>query len=314
VKGREWEGHDASGNKIGVVISGPKTCYWQNFHSGQAGQSGLTLIRDLICNGDFVAAWHWALEWIGGGIADKPTPRAEPKPPQERKRGEPDKSVGMFLHAQPFAWDNPVGLYLRGRGIEPDWLGDIRLGALRFHPHCWNAETQRHMPAMIAAVIDPALRVHIGVHRTYLECMPSGRWRKAPLETAKKLLGAGAGGIIPLTRGASHKPLSGAPEGDCALLGEGIENTLSIAIGQPARRALAYIAAGNLPGLQLPIEIADLMLIRDRDTCNKPAVARARDKAIYHWINDEGRKVSVWEPPHPYKDANDWLMGVSNAA
>src|SRR5215467_9335809 len=75
VHGREWEGHGADGGKIGIVLYGQKIGHWQNFSSGAAGTSCLSLIRDAFCQGDHKAAWRWALAWLGED-AERPAPAA----------------------------------------------------------------------------------------------------------------------------------------------------------------------------------------------------------------------------------------------
>jgi len=311
LSGREWSGHGPDGAKWGIVITGDKAGRWQNFGSGAGGQSGLSLIRDAFCGGDHRAAWRWALDWLGEAADQPAAPVAAPaaKPPaRERNAG----AIGLFLHAWLFDWDGPVGRYLIGRGIDPAAFGHAPIGSLRFHPQCWNAERQMHMPAMVAAVIDPLTRVHIATHRTWL-AGDGRRWVKAPLETPKKLLGPALGGVIPLTRGASARSLAKAPAGDLALLGEGIENTLTVAQWHPDRRALAYVSAGNLAAIELPETLADLVLVLDRDGENV-AVNDVRRETLAHWSH-EGRRVSVWQPPAGFKDANDyWRHELENTA
>lgn len=312
--GREWIGHTVTGAKVGVVLHGPKVGFWQNFHSGDAGKSGLTLIRDCVCGGDFKAAWQWAHDFIGEAMERPPPAAPTESTPSPRERGEHDKSKATWLHARPFAWDEPVGLYLQGRGIEPRYFAS-RFGALRYHPSLWCDEAQRHMPAMVAAIIDPLTGLHIGLHRTYLERNAADHWRKASLAVPKKVIGSSLGGVIPLTKGEGRRPISKPAEGESALLAEGIENALTVAQWAPRRRALAYIAAGNLANLQLPPQLTDLMLVRDRDGI-APAIDRARDRAVARWAIEEGRAVSRWQPPRGFKDANDWWNSgeTSNAA
>lgn len=305
VQGREWEGHGPDGSKWGIVLYGQKIGHWQNFGSGAAGTSGLSLIRDAFCGGDHKAAWRWALRWLGED-PDRPVFSAPAPAPTKRAAQRNASAIGLYLHAEAFDWDRPAGLYLRGRGVDPAAFDHRPISALRFHANCWNQEAQRHMPAMVAAIVDPITRRHIATHRTYLE-HDGARWRKARLEAAKKSLGAALGGVIPLTRGWSNQGLGKAPPGDLALLGEGIENVLTVAQWEPDRRALAYISAGNLAALELPETLADLVLIRDRDGENLP-VERTRQWTIAHWL-EEGRTVAIWQPPPGIKDANDYWLG-----
>src|SRR5262249_23239692 len=137
-------------------------------------------------------------------------------------------------------------------------------GALRYHWHCWNAEAKCHLPALVAAVIHPLTHQRIATHRTYL-WQQDGEWVKARLEAPKKLLGPSAGGIIPLTRGATRRRFTLARPPDRLLLAEGIENALTVAQWYPEHRTIAYLSAGNLLAVDLPEAFTDILLVRDRD-------------------------------------------------
>jgi hypothetical protein len=309
VDGAEWTGTGPDGAKWGVVIKGGKTGYYQNFGSGSGGTSALGLIRDAMTGGDPKRAYVWALKFLGDAVllpaSMQPRPTAPPAPP------DPQSSTGLklYLSGEPFAWDNPAGLYLQARGIEPGRIASP-LRVLRYHPAAWHGDVQRSLPAMLAAVIDPTSRKHIAVHRTYLGRNADGSWRKSTVAKPKKVLGSFAGGIIPLTRGASGKPFAKAPDDDSALIAEGIENALTVAQFFPELRALAAVAVANLPAITLPPAIVNILLVRDRDGENR-AVQDSRDRAIIRW-KSEGRAVSVWEPPEGCKDANDYWQGVQS--
>ena len=317
--GSEWVGTGPDGAKWGVVVKGIKAGCYQNFGSGAGGFSGLGLIRDAVTDGDPRRAYAWALKFLGDAVLLPQRMTSVPAKPVRLSRpdAEPEAQSGdvtglrLYLAAQPFTWDTPPGCYLQARGITPERV-TAPLRALRFHPTCWQSDVQRHMPAMLAAVIDPDPAVsggrHLAVHRTYLALDPAGVWRKAPVGRPKKVIGRYAGGVIPLTRGASGLPLMRAPEGDAALIAEGIENALTASIWFPELRALAAVAVANLAHITLPPAIADIMLIRDRDGENE-AVMESRDRAIVRWTA-EGRAVSLWEPPEGSKDANDYWQDV----
>lgn len=304
-EGSEWRGHGPDGAKWGVVIKGGKIGYYQNFGSGKGGVSALGLIRDAVCQGDPRRAYIWALKFLGDDVLLPPAMRPA-KPPATRENVSTVTGLGQFIQAQEFAWDNPVGLYLQARGIVPDKFRRP-LRALRFDPRSYHKEGDAHLPAMLAAIIDPTSRKHIALHRTYLGRDGNG-WCKSKVVPAKKVLGSFQGGIIPLTRGASGKPFGKIPDGDSCLMAEGIENALTVAQWFPELRALSCIAVANMPQVALPPEIASVMLVRDRDGENAPVKA-ARDRAVTRWL-EEGRGVSLWEPPADCKDANDYWREV----
>ena len=306
VTGSEYRATGPDGSTWAVVIRGHKTGAWQCFGAaGVAGRSFLSLIRDAACQGDHVSAFRWALNFVGGDEYRQrlPPPRSVAIAAPPTTEAASDNGMAMYLHAQAFDWDNPVGRYLRGRGIAPGAL-PAPPAALRYHPDLWCAERQRKMPAMIAPIIHCTAGKQTAIHRTWLEQTAFG-WRKAHLEVPKKVRGPYKGGFIPLTRGPSGKRWRQAPEGDRLLLAEGIENALSVAQLEPDFRVIAYVAANNLLELRLPTVFSAVCLVADRDGENW-SVTEDRAIAIEQW-RIEGREVFLWEPPAGTKDANDWI-------
>lgn len=300
-QGTEWRGHGPDGAKWGVVTRGAKRGWWRNFGTGQGGKDLLSFVRDGATDGDFRRAWHWAWDFIGG------TPAALPERPDQPPAELPqlvNTGQAQWIRAAPFTWDGPAGLYLQGRGIDPARFDRppnvLRTGVL------WNQERGERMPAMLAAITDPMSRHFVALHRTYLE-IRDGYWKKASVPTPKKTLGRMKGGLIVLARGASQRNWRDMLPGETLTLAEGIENALTLAQAWPENRAAAYIAAGNLLDLVLPVEIETVLLCRDRDGIN-PAISDTRGAMMAHWQR-EGRTVESWEPPRGYKDANDFLMG-----
>ena len=296
---REWHGRGPDGAKWGVVVAGPKLGKWQNFgREDQAGQSLLSLIRDAVCAGDHIAAYNWALDWLGDEtVRSLPASEARPAPPAKPVARTTGNGLNLYTSGIPMrGWDEPIGQYLEGRGILREAFGARSLTVLRFTPRCWNSETQAHLPAMLAPVVHPITGLHLATHRTYLAHAPATGWRKAALDAPKKVLGSFAGGLIWLRRA------------DGLVLAEGIENALSAAIWFAELGAAAYVAAGNLANLSLPPSLHRIVLIRDRDGVNPPIEA-TRQRALLRWA-EEGRSVEVWEPPDGAKDANDYLQQV----
>jgi hypothetical protein len=309
--GNEYRATGPDGSKWAVVVRGSKTGAWQCYGSaGVAGRSFLSLIRDAACQGDHVAAFKWALYFVGGDDdrARLPPPRsvAPIAPPQTEPAA--DNGMGIYLKAAPFDWANPVGLYLRGRGIEPDSIEPPN--ALRYHAGLWCAERQAHMPAMVAPIINCDTNKQTSIHRTWLEHLDGLTWRKAQLEAPKKVRGPFKGGFIPLLRGPSKKRWRQAPDGDRLMMAEGIENALSVAQLEPDWRVIAYVAANNLLELRLPSAFTSVCLVADRDGENW-SVTEDRDIAREQW-RIEGREVFDWTPPAGTKDANDWIRETAH--
>jgi hypothetical protein len=161
---------------------------------------------------------------------------------------------------------------------------------------------------MLAPVIDLATRQHIATHRTWL-ALDRGIWRKASVSPAKKVLGSYAGGIIPLLRGASGRPLSEALDGETVMLGEGIENVLGAAYltRTEALRAWAAVTVNNLPNIaqSMPPQFSRVVLVKDNDEAND-SVARTLTQTVDLLI-DQGREVEFISAPTRYKDIAEYL-------
>jgi hypothetical protein len=312
-EGREWTCGDLSGSRgrgVSVCIAGPKAGVWGDFSAGRAGDA-LDLVAVCLFGGNKVEALKWARGWLGLGAAtssgERRRPVAPPPPPRDaekdRREGEErrQKGRGLWAAGVPIP-GTPAEVYLAERGIGLDALGRAP-NVLRFNARTWCMERGAEHPAMVALIQDQGRT--IGAHRTYLA--PDGRG-KARLKAAKKVLGQHKGGLIPLWRGVSDKPLKEAPAGDVIAIAEGIEDALTIALHCPEWRVVACVSAGNMGELTLPPAIGEVRLCFDRDGEN-PAVRVARERAIDRFVR-EGRRVFGMDPPEGFKDFNDWHMAA----
>jgi hypothetical protein len=306
-EGREIHGRGPDGAKWGIVVApGPKCGVWQNFGSGDAGDI-FSFIRHAACDGDGHRAWQWARAWCGNAFpSEPPAPsRAAPSSPAMPASTDPappgNDGRRIWLLAAMMTWDDPVGRYLRGRGIDAI---DRPIGALRYAAALWNDEAHARLPAMLAAVVHPLTGAWLALHRTWLE-KHGGTWRKASVPTPKKSLGPVRGGVIPLLNAGSSCSLPRCAPGTRLILAEGIENALSVGQDLPEFRAAATVSAGNLLNIDLPEAVTEVLLVRDRDG-EKRAIIQAREDAVACW-QEEGRRVAIWEPPPQFKDANDYV-------
>jgi len=318
-EGREWVCGDLSGSRgrgVSVCIAGAKAGVWGEFAAGRGGDM-LDLVALTRCGGNKAEALKWARGWLGlGAISASGRERRPPPPPprdvaRERQEAEQrrQKGRGLWAAGVPIL-GTPAEIYLAGRGISLEALGRAP-NVLRFNARTWCSERGGEQPAMLALIQDGG--VTIGAHRTYLA--PDGRG-KARIKAAKKVLGAHKGGLIPLWRGASDKPLKEAPEGDVVAICEGIEDGLTIALHCPEWRVVACVSIGNMGELALPEAIREVRLCFDRDGEN-PACAVARERAVRRY-QAEGRQVFEVRPPEGFKDFNEWhqaeLRGRGRAA
>jgi putative DNA primase/helicase len=174
----------------------------------------------------------------------------------------------------------PVEAYLRSRGLNlPAWP------ALRFHAGLKHP-SGGVWPAMVALVTLGGAGSPIAVHRTFLARDGGG---KAPVNTAKMMLGPCRGGVVRL----------GAP-GDVLMIGEGIETSLA-AMQATGKAAWAALSTSGLRSLDLPRDVRDVIVLADGDDSGEAA---AQDCAR-RWKRD-GRRVRIARPPQGM-DFNDLL-------
>lgn len=303
-----------AGQSLAVRLRGAKRGVWSDFAAGIGGDA-LDLVAQARFGGDKGDAMRWALAWLGIG-ADTP-PQARPLPARAPVADAADaeaearrkKALAMFLEAPPGLAGTPVEAYLAGRGIHLAELGR-QPAALRYHSACWCREAQRTMPAMLGAITD-GNGTHIATHRTWLQQDAEGVWRKARLRTPKMVLGAMAGGMIPLARGASGKPLRKAPEGETVAAAEGIETALSVAVACPGLRVVAAVSLSNFARLNLPAAVRTLILCADNDNGNATAQATLARAVEHHQA--QGRQVRIARSPIG-SDFNDALQSMDEDA
>jgi hypothetical protein len=310
-EGGEWRGRGPDGGTWSVVLRGHKAGVWSNWGDDRMRGDALELVRWGLCGGDRREAYRRAIAWLGldhaaAGDRPAPPPRPRPEPAAEVERMR-RLALARYLGARPDIRGTPAEAYLAGRGIELHQLAAVP-GALRFG-EVWHSQHGAALPAMVAAIISPVTGQHIATHTTYLEQL-GGRWGKLRRGAAKMVLGSFRGGVIPLQRGASRRSLRQAPEGDCCLLSEGIEDGLTMALAHPERRALAAVSVAHLPAIELPPAIGDILLVWQRDGLNA-AVQRSRETTMQQWLA-QGRTVSVWMPPEGFADANDYWRAIGS--
>lgn len=308
--GSELRGHDDSGRLWAVETKGAKRGIALNTAT-MTGGDALHFLTEARCAGDSGTAWRWAANWLGV-LPDRAMRSAEPrairpiKPPTtedgaaliERRRRQ---ALARYLNASPDLEDTPAAAYLAHR-LAPAMLPAGR--ALRYAERSYYSADET-LPAMVAPIIEPTSRKFLAAHCTYLS-HHDGAWRKTRLAPARKVWGHFRGGVVPLARGKSRKPLGDAPDGDECLIAEGIENTLAAMWLRPELRAFAAIAVGNLPAIALPPAIAGVCLVHDRDGENDgPRIARER--AVDRWLT-EGRAVSFIRPPEGFADVTEYVL------
>lgn len=153
--------------------------------------------------------------------------------------------------------------YLRGRGI-------ARFGpALAFHPNVYlRAEdgTRLEIPALLAAITDNVGTV-TGCSRVFLNARTSGL---ADIEAPKRVLGRLHGNAIRFGETSSCTDL---------LVGEGLENALSVGTALPRAALASCLTANHLAAFTYPSSIKRLWIARDNDEAGARAARRLADRA-----------------------------------
>lgn len=240
---------------------------------------------------------------------------------------------GIWLSAQPSIIGTPVQHYLAARGLDPATLPRIP-NALRYHPECTYREEvedidqdtgevridprsgrpavrilKTKLPAMVSAIVNGAGKM-IAVHRTYLAIDPAtGRWGKAPVGQPKSVLADSKGGSIRLStgtgpRGGKAIALAQCPPGTRVYIAEGIETALSVMLLRPEVRVLAAVSLSNMASIELPDNVAEVVLLSDGD--QHPTALAGFDHAVKTHAA-KGRLVRVWRSDVPGEDFNDAL-------
>lgn len=185
---------------------------------------------------DFIGAIT-AVSEVLGGCPKNIIPR-EPTMTREAMRK-------IFQASKPATQKNAVGTYLRSRGLQ------LCPGGLRFHPTCWEPETKKTLPAMLAIFTSPDGEA-LTMHRTYL-----GPFGKADIEKPKKIL-------------PSLKPMAGGavrlfePSDGKICLAEGIETAIAVT-ESTSMPCWAALSASLLAEFSPPKGIKEVMIFGDND-------------------------------------------------
>lgn len=320
---------DRSVGSFCVTMRGEKAGKWRDYATGEHGDI-LDLIR-LNLNCSLADAIKEARAFLGLEHETPEVRRQREKAADEAKRRRAEaarkdreaksrrarQAQALWLSGQQHIARTPVEYYLRdARGIDLKALGR-QPRAIRYVPQCFysdiDAETgeciEEELPAMVTIVTDGKGKT-CACHRTYLGINPvTGRWDKAPVPKAKKVLGDYAGAAIHIwsgkgPRGGKAAPLSQAPAGSHVYIAEGIEDALSVVMLLPEARVISAISLSNMGQVQLPDTVSAVTLVADRDENDQAKAALERAIAAH---KTAGRSVRLWQNGHGGKDLNDAL-------
>jgi hypothetical protein len=269
-QGNYWQVGDTSGAKgqsLAILLQaqgGRKAGAWVDYATGEYGDL-IDLLHERLGSATLKETLMEARSFLG----EAPCPAT----PRETKRAErPDaaSSKRIARARKLFSAGKPVlgtlaATYLQGRGI-------TRLGpALRYHPNVFlrhgedDADPPQRAPALLAKITD--IRGQItGCARVYLDASTGSL---AAIESPKRILGQLHGYAIRFWSGMGRSDL---------IVGEGLENTLSVGTALPEFDLASCLTATHLGLFIPPPGIERIWIARDNDEAGRNASLRLRNR------------------------------------
>ncbi len=269
-QGNYWQVGDTSGVKgqsLAIRLQaqgGRKAGSWQDYATGEYGDL-IDLLQERLGSVTLKEALREARSFLG----EAPSPVVSR---ESRKAERPDaaSSKRIAWARKLFAAGKPVlgtlaATYLQGRGI-------TRLGpALRYHPRVFlrqgeeDAGPPQRAPALLAKITDNRGQI-TGCARVYLDPSTGGL---AEIEIPKRILGQLHGHAIRFWSGAGRSDL---------IVGEGLENTLSVGTVLPEFDLASCLTATHLGLFIPPPGIKRIWIARDNDEAGRNASMRLRNQ------------------------------------
>ncbi|GLQ29114.1 DUF7146 domain-containing protein [Sulfitobacter pacificus] len=269
-QGNYWQVGDTTGAKgqsLAIRLhaqGGRKAGSWTDYATGEYGDL-IDLLHERLGSVTLKETLREARSFLG----EAPCPVVS----REAHRAERPDTASAKRIAQArklFAAGKPVlgtlaATYLHGRGI-------TRLGpALRYHPRVFlrqgedDADPPRRAPALLAKITDNRGQV-TGCARTYLDPSTGGL---AEIESPKRILGQ--------LHGHATRFWSGSPRTEL-IVGEGLENTLSVGTALPEFDLASCLTATHLSLFIPPPGIQHIWIARDNDKAGRIASKRLRNQ------------------------------------
>lgn len=201
-----------------------------------------------------------------------------------------NRNTALWAQALPIDANDPVHLYLDGRGIHLDtWPL-----ALRYHPSLdyWQeGQCIGQFPAMLGTVTDASGQM-VSLHRTYL----TQQGRKANVVTVKKLTASSARLAGCSVKLAHPMVINGVT---CIAVAEGIETALAC-FAASATPTVSAISAHGMEHYQWPDQTQSLIVFADNDDSQ---VGQRAAVALAQRAKSCGLVVRVLAPPEA---GTDW--------
>ena len=269
-QGNYWQVGDTSGAKgqsLAIRLQaegGRKAGSWTDYATGQYGDL-MDLLQERLGSVTLNETLREARSFLGAApcpVVSLEAQRAERSGAAFSKRIT--RARKLFSAGKPVL-GTLAATYLQGRGIS-------RFGpALRYHPRVflWQGEDDSDLPqkapALLAKITDNRGQV-TGCARVYLDPSTGGL---AEIESPKRILG--------LLHGHAIRFWSGLPCSDL-IVGEGLENTLSVGSALPEFDLASCLTATHLGLFIPPPGIKRIWIARDNDEVGRNASIRLRNQ------------------------------------
>lgn len=309
-----------------VLLTGPAAGFYRDQATGEQGDViDLVALSLGLSTGDAI---RWLADWTGIRKLSGPALAAR----QAQWREE----AGRTEHEDARELDNQrrraKAVWLSGLKVQPPAAGERPSPAWRYFTECraidfapiggvpslirWlprhkHTESGLELPAIVVGIVDHVGEL-IAIHRTWLK--PDGS-DKADVRSPRKIWPRGwAGGVTWLSRGGSkYGPIEAGRRGETSIviLGEGIEDGLTAAMGEPRARVAAFLSLPNLALLSDMDWAAGYVVLRDNDW-SKPQAVEAFDEGFAR-LQSFGKPCEWTASPHG-KDFNELAQAAAAGA
>lgn len=267
-QGNYWQIGDTSGvagQSLAIrlqALDGRKAGVWADYQSGEYGDL-IDLLHAKLGSLSLKETLTEAQSFLG----DTPCPVEHSavrsgKQPAETSSKRIGRARKLFSYGRPVL-GTVAASYLHTRGIS-------RFGpALRYHPKVFlrrgdDAPPEKR-PALLAKITDNRGQI-TGCARTYLDPTTGGI---ADIDSPKRILGQLHGNAIRFWSGADRADL---------IVGEGLENTLSIGTALPELDLASCLTATHLGLFIPPSEVQRIWIARDNDAAGERAALQLRNR------------------------------------
>lgn len=268
--GSYWQVGDTSGAAGRSLVirlhaqDGCKAGGWTDYATGEFGDL-IDLLHAKLGSRSLRETLHEAHQFLG--TAPLPVQQVSQKISRDTGAANTKRIASarqLFASGKPVLGTTAV-TYLRRRGI-------ARFGpALRFHPRVYlrgddlDSDHPRHSPALLAKIADNQGNI-TGCARTYLD---PATGRIADLCSPKRILGQLHGNAIRFWAGSNPGDL---------IVGEGLENTLSVGTALPEFNLASCLTATHLGLFIPPSGLKRIWIARDNDVAGERAAQTLASK------------------------------------